>query len=500
VILAVLSAALALVSLDNTIVNVALPRLQEDLGATTGQLQWIVDAYSVVFAGSLLLAGAIGDRWGRRLTLVIGLTVFILASTAAIFASGAESLMACRALMGLGGAFIMPSTLSILVQEFPEPQRRAQAIGIWAAVAGVGVAVGPVLGGFLLEHFSWHSVFWVNPPIALVMLALTLVLVPESRDATRPRVDFLGAALSGFGLVALVVTIIELPDSGISTVTITSAMSAALLLGAFIWWENRVPRPLIPMGLFREKLFSVSVVIVALVYFALMAAMFFLPQFLQLVQHLTPLQSGLAVVPGAGGLLIASVFSPRVALAIGTRTTVVAGLCIVTVGMLTFSTLTASTHIAWVSGTFFIIGLGLGFTLPQATNGVLATVPPERAGMGSAVNDAMGELGGAFGVAILGAAMSITYRANIEGAISRAGDAANILPAGALDAARESLAAASIAAGQLPADIGAVFAQLTGEAFVSGMNWALFIAAGITALGALAAFFLFPSRVDHVSE
>lgn len=500
VVLAVLSAALALVSLDNTIVNVALPRLQEDLGATTGQLQWIVDAYSVVFAGSLLMAGAIGDRWGRRLALMIGLGVFVLASGAAIFATTADSLMMCRAFMGLGGAFIMPSTLSILVQEFPEPKARAQAIGIWAAVAGVGVAIGPVIGGYLLEHFSWHAVFWVNPPLAVIMLLLTAVLVPESRDPARPRVDFLGGVLSGLGLVALVVTIIEFPDSGISAVTIGSALAALIFLTSFVWWEGRAPRPLIPMALFRERLFSMSIVIVAMVYFALMGAMFFLPQFLQLVQHLTPLQSGLAVVPGAAGLLIASILSPRIAQRVGSRTTISTGLIIVTLGLLTFSTLTAATSIAWVSGTFFIVGLGLGTTLPQATNGVLATVPHERAGMGSAVNDAMGELGGAFGVAVLGAALSITYRANIENAIAQAGNVAQAIPVQALDAARESLAAAALAAQQLPGGITEQYSVVAGSAFVVGMNWALFLGAGVTAFGALAAFLLFPKRVEQVSE
>jgi MFS family permease len=374
-VLGVLSAALALVSLDNTIVNVALPRLQEDLGATTAQLQWVVDAYSVVFAGSLLLAGALGDRFGRRLLLVVGLVIFIVASLGAVIAEDAFALTLCRALMGLGGACIMPSTLSILVQVFPNPHERAQAIGIWAAVVTVG-----------------------------------------------------------------------------------------------------------------------------LVYFALMGAMFFLPQFLQLVQGMTPLESGIAVVPGAGGLLIASLFSPRIADRIGTRTTVVLGLVVVTVGLVSFSTLTASAPYALVGGTFFLVGLGLGLTLPQATNGVLASVPPERAGMGSAVNDAMSELGGAFGVAILGAAMSLTYRRNIEEAITDAGDAANVLPPASLDAARESLASASLAAQQLPTDIASVFRTVAGDAFVGGMNWALFIGAGIVALGAVFAWFSFPARVDRVAE
>jgi MFS family permease len=254
------------------------------------------------------------------------------------------------------------------------------------------------------------------------------------------------------------------------------------------------------MGLFGVPLFRAAVVTVGLVYFALMGAMFFLPQFLQLVQGMTPLQSGIAVVPGAGGLLIASLFSPRIADRVGTRFTVVLGLGVVTLGLASFSTLTAAAPYALVGITFFCVGLGLGLTLPQATNGVLASVPPERAGMGSAVNDAMSELGGAFGVAILGAAMSITYRQNIERAITEAGDAGNVLPPGALDAARESLAAASTTAQQLPAEIATTFRAVAGDAFVSGMNWALFVGAGIAALGAVFAWISFPVRVDRVAE
>ena len=211
VVLIVLSAALAIISLDNTIVNVALPRLQEDLSATTSQLQWVIDAYSVIFAGSLLLAGSLGDRFGRRRILLIGLAIFTLGSLLAVTAENAISLTACRAIMGFGGAFIMPSTLSILVQVFRDPKERAQAIGTWAAVAGLGVAIGPIVGGLLLEHFSWHSIFWVNPPIAAAVFVSVLLLVPDSLDTSKPRLDLLGALLSGLGLIALVVTIIEIP-------------------------------------------------------------------------------------------------------------------------------------------------------------------------------------------------------------------------------------------------------------------------------------------------
>ena len=499
-VLAVLSGALALISLDNTIVNVALPRLQQDLGASTAQLQWVVDAYSVMFAGSLLIAGSLGDRFGRRRMLSIGLLIFIAGSVTAVFAVNSHQLTVCRAVMGIGGACIMPSTLSILVQVFPEPKERARAIGIWAAVAGLGVAIGPIVGGLLLEHFDWPAIFLVNPPIALLLLGAVLLLVPESKDPERPRLDLIGAGLSAVGLITLVVTIIELPDSGLSAFTVSSGVVAIASLVSFVWWERRAPRPMLPMDFFSNRLFAVAVVIVGLVYFALMGAMFFLPQFLQLVQGMTPLESGIAMLPGALGLLLASVVSPRLAERFGSRRMVMTGMSIVTLGLLGFSSLGSTTHYAFIGCVFGLMGVGLGLTLPQATNGVLASVPTQRSGMGSAVNDAVAELGGSFGVAILGASMSITYRQHIESEIVAAGDRINLLPEFAVQAARESLAAASVASGQIPANVAAVYSEVAGDAFVSGMTWAMSIGALIAAAGVVVAWRYFPARVETVQE
>lgn len=499
-VLGVLAAALAVISIDNTIVNVALPTLQEDLSASTSQLQWIVDAYSVMFAGCLLLAGSLGDRFGRRRILLVGLVVFALGSAGAALSTSADALTAWRAFMGVGGAFIMPSTLSVLVHVFERPAERAQAIGIWAAVAGLGVAVGPIVGGLLLESFSWHAIFWVNPILVAVVFVATLVLVPESKDPSRPRLDIPGAVLSAAGLICLIVTIIELPDQGVTALTASTAIGAVALLGSFVWWEGRAPRPILPLSLFRQRLFSTAVVTVGLVYFGLMGAMFFLPQFLQLVQGLSPLESGVAVLPGALGLLVASVVSPRLAERFGTRIIVVIGMSAAALGIASFSLLQVGSSPFIVGATFALVGLGLGMVLPQATNAVLASVPAERSGMGSAVNDAVGELGGALGVAILGAAMALTYRLRIEDAITAAGDAARAVPSQALDAARESLAAASLAAGRLSGEVVEPFRRVTSEAFTSGMGWALLLGAAVMAAGAVLAWLRFPDRVDHVEE
>ena len=500
VVLVVLSGALALISLDNTIVNVALPALQEELKATTSELQWVVDAYSVLFAGTLLLAGSLGDRFGRRRALIIGLVIFGAGSLAAGFANSALMLTFWRAVMGVGGAFIMPSTLWILVQVFRDRRERAQAIGIWAAVAGAAVAIGPILGGFLIEYVSWHAIFWVNPPLVVLAILATLWLVPESRDPSRPQLDPIGAVLSTVGLIALVVTVIEVPDAGIDPLTIVSSVSAVVFLAVFVWWEQRAPRPMLPMTLFRNRLFTISITCVALVYGALMGMMFFLPQFLQLVQGNTPLESGVAVLPGATGLLVASLFSPRIAERIGTRTTVIIGLLMVTAGLAMSAFLTAGTAYWYIGVSLGFMGLGLGMVLPQATNGVLASVPPERAGMGSAVNDGMAELGGSLGVAILGSLLSLGYRNQIEEQIRAAGAAINSIPPAVVEAVRESLAAGSLAVQQLPASLAAPIRVVAGNAFVSGMTTALMVGAAITLAGVVLAWWLFPSRVDRVEE
>ena len=499
-ILAILAGALALISLDNTIVNVALPSMQESLNATTTQMQWVVDAYSVLFAGTLLLAGTLSDRFGRRRALMFGLVVFGAGSTIAGLATSAEMLIACRALMGIGGAFIMPSTLSILAQVFTDPRERAQAIGIWAAVAGAAVGLGPIVGGLLLEVFDWRSVFWVNPPLAVVLLVLAVRFIPESTDPARPRLDLIGAALSTLGLIALVVTIIQLPDEGLSADVVVIAVIAVVSLIAFVWWERRTETPLLPMTLFTQRLFTVSIASVALVYFALMGVMFFLPQFLQLVQGFDPLGSGFAVLPGAVGLFLASLISPRLADRFGTRRIVVLGLLLVAVGLAVAVPIGVDAAYLHLGGCLLAMGLGLGLVLPQATNGVLASVPRERAGLGSAVNDGIGELGGSLGVAVLGAVLAAGYRNQVDANIDAAGDALAEVPTAVVDAVRESLASASLIIRQLPEVIAEPVRAATGEAFVSGMDTALAVGAVISLIGAAVAWWGFPRQVERVEE
>lgn len=498
--LAVLCGALFITGLDNTIVNVALPSIQGDLEATTTELQWIVDAYSVTFAGFLLLSGSLGDRFGRRRLFVLGLLVFGVGSVLAALSQSGMQLALCRGLMGLGGAFVMPSTLSIIVATFPDRTERSRAIGIWAAVSGLGVAAGPLVGGLLLQHFTWHAVFWVNPPIAAVVIVAALALVPESRDPSRPRLDLVGAFLWALGLICLVVAIIEAPHLGDSSTTYVAGAAAALFLLAFGLWERRARRPILPLEVFADRTFRVSITLVALLYFALFGAMFFLPQFLQLVQDETPLESGLALLPGALGLVAASVMSSYVGGWIGPRRTVITGMSLVTLGLAAASWFTETSPAWYVSGSLVLIGVGMGLTSPFATQGVLGAVPPERAGIGSAVNETVGEVGGALGVAVLGALLSAAYAAHIDDAVRAAGQALDGVPASVVAAVRDSLSGASVAIPQLPEPLQEPARQVAGDAFVTGMTSSLWIGAIITAIGVLLAVLLFPRTLAEVEE
>lgn len=500
VVLAVLSGCLAVIAVDNTIVNVALPSLQEDLDASTAQLQWVVDAYSLLFAGTLLTAGSLGDRIGRRRILVAGLVIFAVASLAATLASSAMALTVCRGLMGIGGAAIMPSTLSLLSQVFPNPAERARAIGIWAATAGAAVAIGPILGGVLLEHFSWHAVFAVNPVLVVPLLAAVVLLVPESRDPQRPRLDPVGAVLSTAGLVAVVYAVVEAPDQGVGVVTVGMAVLGVVLLGAFVVWERRSDHPMLPMTFFANRTFSVSVGAVAVVYFALMGAMFFVPQYLQLVRGDSPLASGIGVLPLAGGFLVASLASARVGVAVGARATVVSGMALVAGGLGAASFIGADSPASLLGVTLGVVGVGLGLVLPQATNGILGSVPRERSGIASAVNDATSELGGSLGVAVLGAVLTTRYRSAIDDAVADAGAAASELPAEVLEAVRESLGSAVLAAPRAGGELATAIAETAGRAFTSGMGLALMVGAAVPAVGALVAWRLFPRRLEQASH
>jgi EmrB/QacA subfamily drug resistance transporter len=474
--LVVLCVSLLVISLDNTILNVALPTLERDLHATSSQLQWIVDAYMLVFAGLLLTAGALGDRFGRRRALSFGLAVFGLGSALSALAGSAGMLIASRALMGVGGAFIMPSTLSILTATFPAHER-AKAIGAWAAVSGLGIAIGPVAGGWIVEHADWSWIFLVNLPFVAAALLAQRPLVPESRDPAAPRLDLPGFALSTAGLTALVWGVIEAPSWGWTDGRILAAFAAAaVLIGVFVAWERRTPHPMLDVRLFRNPRFSAASGAISLSFFALFGSIFFLTQYLQLVLGYGALKAGLGVLPVAAAMVVASPLSARLAARAGAKVVVAAGLALIAAGLYVITGFAVDSAYGIVAVSYATLGLGMGLAMTPATDSIMGSLPLAKASVGSAVNDATRTTGGALGVAVLGSILSSGYRGDMDGA-----------PAAAHDSLSGALAVA--------ARIGDPHLVATAQnAFVDGMHAAALVAAGIALAGALVALVFLPSR------
>ena len=487
--LVVLCVSLLVIVIDNTIVNVALPTLVRDLGANISELQWVVDAYTLVFAGLLLLAGTLGDRYGRRRTLLLGLVTFGAASAAAAFASGVNQLVIARAVMGAGAAFIMPATLSLLTSVFRDPRERAMAIGIWAATAGVGVALGPVVGGFLLDHYWWGSVFIVNVPIVVGALIGARLLVPESRDPVARPVDWAGAALSGAGLVAFVWAIIEAPSKGWTSAPVAGAfVFAAVALVAFVGWERRVEEPLLDVRLFRNARFTAASSTVTVLFFALFGFLFLSTQYLQFVLGYTPSESGVRMLPYAGAMIVAAPLSSKLVARFGTKVIVTIGMLAFAGGLALAATITTATGYGRLGIAMVFMGIGMGLAGAPATESIMGSLPPDRAGIGSAVNDTTRELGGALGVAIVGSIVSSLYRSELD------------LPAGLPEpvgeAARESLGAAV----HIGSGAGGSLADSAREAFTYAMARGSIVVAVISAAGALIAWRYLPARAVESGE
>ena len=485
--LAVLCVSLLVIVVDNTIVNVTLPTLVRDLNADLSELQWVVDAYTLVFAGLLLLAGTLGDRFGRRRTLLAGLTIFGVASTAAAMAGGVDQLVIARAVMGAGAAFIMPATLSLLTSVFTDARERAMAIGIWAATAGVGVALGPVVGGFLLDHFWWGSVFIVNVPIVAAAIVGARLLVPESRDPVARAIDWTGALLSGVGLVALVWAIIEAPSKGWTSLPVLAAfvISAAALV-AFVAWERRVEQPLLDVRLFRNARFTAASITVTVLFFALFGFLFLSTQYLQLVLGYSPSAAGLRMLPYAGAMIVAAPLSSKFVVRFGTKRVVTTGMLTFGLGLAVAATITTSTGYGRLGIAMLFMGVGMGLAGAPATESIMGALPHDRAGIGSAVNDTTRELGGALGVAIVGSIVSSLYSSQLV--------LSDSLPAPIAAAARDSLGAAV----QVQSHLGLHVAEAAREAFTLAMSWGSIVVAGVAVLGAVIAWRYLPARAELV--
>ncbi len=478
--LAVLCLSLLVIGLDNTILNVALPTMQRDLDASASQLQWIVDVYMLVFAGVLLSAGSLGDRFGRKRALTFGLAVFGLGSLGSALADSAGLLIATRALMGVGGAFIMPSTLSILTATFPANER-GKAIGIWAGVSGLGIAIGPVSGGWLIEHYDWSSIFLVNLPVVVLALAAGRFLVPESRDESAPRLDVGGFVLSFAGLTALTWGLIEAPDRGWSDALVLIAFAiAVVVLVLFVVWERRAAQPMLEVKLFRNPNFSASSAAISLAFFALFGTVFFLTQYLQEVRGYTALEAGLRTMPVAAGLVLGGPLSAKLTERVGIRVVVPIGLLFVTAGLWLLSTAETTSGYGLIAGALVLLGFGIGNTMAPATDAIMGSLPEAKMSVGSAINDTTRTTGGTLGVAVLGSLLASGYRGHMDSL------------AGLPPMAHDSLAGA-LALGNPRV------AAVAREAFVSGMHTAALVAAAVALAGAIVAVVFLPSRERAVS-
>ncbi|MEZ5230399.1 MAG: DHA2 family efflux MFS transporter permease subunit [Acidimicrobiales bacterium] len=488
--LAVLCLSAFVTVLDaGTIVNVALPSLSIDLGATTRQLQWIVDAYLLVFTGLLLAAGSVGDRWGRKRALLVGLAVFGATSAFAGSVDSAGALIGGRALMGVGAALIYPATLAIITATFTDALERAKAIGIWAAVSGMAVAFGPITGGWLLEHFWWGSVFFVNLPVVAGAIALTAWLVPESSDRETPPLDKLGFALSIAGITALVFAIIEAPEWGwLDGQTIGTFGLAAGLLAAFVAWELHVDEPMLPVRIFENLRFSAASAAVTSAFFALFGFVFLVTQYFQFVRGYRPLEAGLRTIPVAVAIALASIVAPMLVERVGTKRVVAAGLMSMSAAFLWISTVAVGTDYLVIVGQMILLGAGLGATTAPATESIMGSLSVDKAGVGSAVNDTTRELGGTLGVAILGSVFNSLYSAGIE-----SGTAVAQLPVAAQEAVKESIGAARFVANDLGAAAPAFMTDVN-SAFIDGMAMACYLAAGVTLAGAMFVLRFLPAR------
>ena len=472
--LGVLSLSLVIIGLDNTILNVALPTLQHEFDASPSKLQWMVDSYLLVFAGLLLVFGVLGDRFGRKRALQAGISIFGLASLGALVADSADQVIAVRAAMGVGAALIMPATLSIIANVFTGKER-GKAIAIWAALAAIGIGLGPLTGGLLLEWFDWSSVFMVNVPFAVAALLLGIRYVPESRDPRPGSFDLPGAALSTAGFSLLVYAIIEAPGQGWTSGLIVGLLAASvLLLGAFLWWERRIDEPMLDLGFFRSAGFSVGTAAVSVAFFGLLGGIFALTQYLQFVHGYSAIEAGAIMSPIALGLMMGAGSSSKAAERLGVSRVVAVGLIGLAVMLALTSLWEPQTGAVTLALWFFGLALAMGWVMAPATSAVVGAVPAAKSGIASATNTVARMVSGALGVAVIGSLVSSLYSNDVDGSLAG-------LPAQAQAGAEESVGAASAIAAQLPGDAASSLLATAGDAFTQAMGVGLLVAAALAA-------------------
>lgn len=498
-VLVVLCVCVLVINMDAMIVNVALPSLVEQLHSSTRELQWIADAYNLTFAALVLAAGSLSDRFGRRGALLWGLGLFAVASGLGAFSATTAELIAARAVMGIGSALIYPATLSILTSVFVERRARAAAIGIWGAVSGVGIVLGPVISGVLLQYYWWGSVFIVMAPIGLVCLVLTATIVPTSRDPQTPPLDRSGLVLSCLSTGALVYTLIEAPRRGwVSGYTLLGFAAAAVLFAALIVRETKATSPMLDVGLFRNGRFSAACGAMTIAFFTLYGFTFLATQYLQFLKLYTPMQTGFRLIPVAIGMVLGSVLGGRLALMWGTRVIVAGGLGLLAVVYAWFTVETAGTSYPILAAQMTLIGMGLGSVAVPATNAIMGVVPAAKASVGSALNDATRLLGGTLGIAVIGSLFQSLYTHRLtESAVPG-------LSHDSLVNARDSLGNALTEAGALAdsgrAALAKTLADTAQSSFLHGFHTDCLVVAGITAVTVVAALFWLPAEAPPADE
>jgi len=486
--LGVLCLSLLVIVVDATIVNVALPTLVRQLHASTTSLQWVTDAYTLAMAGLLLSLGSLGDRIGRHRTLAGGLVVFGLGSLAASLSGSAGALIASRVIMGVGAAAIMPATLSILTNVFTVPGERAKAIAMWSAVSGLGVAIGPTLGGWLLEHFSWGSIFAVNLPIVAVALIAGRLVIPASRDPHPKALDPVGLITSIVGVVAVVYAIIEAPTFGwLSAGTLGLTAAGLAILGGWVVYELRSSHPMVDLRVFRNARFSAASFSLTMVFVALFGWLFLFTQQMQFVLGYNTLQAGVRALPFA--ITIGAVSQPaaRLAARIGTKAVVTGGLAMMAIGFAMMATSTTHTGYSFLLVASIVIAAGMGLAMAPATDSIMGSLPLAQAGVGSAVNDTTRSLGGALGVAAMGSIASSLFTSHVQPALTH-------IPAQYADQAKGSVGAAVTVGQHAPATIGTHLVDAARHAFISGSDKAMLLAIAAAVLGAVVAACFLPAR------
>jgi EmrB/QacA subfamily drug resistance transporter len=488
--LAVLCLSLLIVFVGNSSLNVAIPTLSRELHATESQLQWVVAVYSLVFAGLLFLTGALGDRFGRKGALQLGLGLFLVGAALASQSTSMGQLIACRAIMGVAGALIMPSTLSIIINVFPAHER-PKAIAIWASVTGAAGAFGPVASGLLLGHFWYGSIFLINVPVIALALVAGKFLVPKSRDPEESQFDPIGAILSIIGIVALVYALIEAPDKGwLSLGTLAAFVVAMAVLALFVAWELRTPEPMLDMHYFKRPAFSTGTGGMILVFVAMYGVMFLITQYFQLILGYSPLSAALRLMPIAAIMIVVAPNTPRLSARFGAHRTVAFGMVSIGVGLFLLVGLTSHTAYAYVVMCLVPLTTGIALSMSPMTASIMSAVPPRRAGAGSAMNDATRELGAALGIAVLGSVAASRYTNSVAPALRGLSKADQ-------SSARTSIAGALHVASTLPTAAGKALALSASDAFINGIHLAVIVGAALAFVSAVIVYRKLPHSLTQ---